>query len=101
MKTISRKTLAGLPSGIQESIIERSIISASISNANTFLKYAKDCLKWHKENPDQHWEEQAKNSLLPYYEKLLSNESLAKKYHALWGEKYYKCKLQCEKILEI
>jgi hypothetical protein len=101
MKTITKERLSQLPKGFQESIIERSNIKCAIDNANTFKKYAKQCLRYHKENPDQQWDEQGLNSLLPYYNELIKVQDLADKYHALWGEKFYKCKLECEKLLQL
>lgn len=101
MKTISRERFASLPKGIQESISERTRIKAAITNADTFRKYAKKCLQYHKENPNMRWDEQGLNSLMPYYKALLEVQGLADKYKELWGEKYHKCKLQCEKILGI
>ena len=100
MKTITKDRFSQLPSGFQESISERSEIKVAISNANSFKKYANECLKNHKENPNQRWDEQGIHSLTPYYEKLLVVETLANKYHYLWSEKFYKCKIQCEKILK-
>ena len=101
MKNLTKEQFQNLPAGFQESISERSQIHAAIANANTFKKYASKCLRYHKENPHQQWDEQAKNSLLPYYQKLLEVEPLANKYRELWQEKFYRCKLQCEKILNI
>jgi hypothetical protein len=101
MANITIEKIRQLPKGFQESIIERSQIKAAISNANQFKTYARYCAKKHKEYPGQSWDIVGANSLMPYYEKLLSVEELANKYKELWGENFYKCKLQCEKILSI
>ncbi len=105
MKTISKKDFQNLPSGIQESIFERSKIHAAISNAKTFIKYAKQCIKTSKD-PDysessESWLKCAKNSLKPYYDKLIEVESLANKYSALWWDEFLKTKINCEKILNL
>jgi hypothetical protein len=95
MKTLSIQKFNNLPSGFQESILERSQISCAISNAKQFLKYCKDCQK-HDD-----LKEYGKTALLPYYNKLLEVESLANKYRELWSEKFYQTKLACERALNI
>lgn len=101
MKTITVERLQQLPSGFQESIIERSRISAAISNCNTFIKYANKCKRYAKEFNDESWNEQGLNSLMPYYKELLNIEWLANKYSFLWLEKFSKTKHIAEKILNI
>ena len=93
--------LSKLPKGFQESIIERSNIKSAISNCNSFIEYAKKCNKYYKETKNKEWIETGQNSLIPHYEKLLSVEYLANKYHLLFNEEYYKTKLIAEKLLNI
>jgi hypothetical protein len=99
MNSIQKLASMGCGSEIINSQIERGSIHAAISNCNTFIKYAKQCKKYYKETKEEHWLDSAHNSLLPYYNQLLSVQYLADKYHALYGEKYYKTKCFCEIIL--
>ena len=91
--------ITGIGTEITKSVHERSKISAAIYNANQAIKYAKYCLKNHKLLKDEAWKELGLNNLHGQYRLLLDTESLAEKYSALWGEKFYKCKLDCEKLL--
>ena len=99
MESVQKLAIMGCGSEIINSQIERGSIHAAISNCNTFIKYAKKCQKYHKETNDSSWLDSAHNSLVPYYNQLLSVQHLADKYHALYGEKYYKTKHFCEIIL--
>ena len=103
MKNLTKKEFLNLPSGFQESIFERSKIQCAITNANTFIKYAKQCIKTSKDpnylESSESWLKCGQNSLKPYYNKLIEVESLANKYDALWWDKFLKTKINCEKIL--
>lgn len=101
MKNNAYTRLAQLGCGqeILNSCSERGEIQAAVSNCNQFIRYAKKCLLNYKETQSLFWKEAAEIHLLPYYNKLLEVEPLAKKYHELWGEKFYKTKLTAEKIL--
>jgi hypothetical protein len=93
--------LSKLPIGFQESIIERSKIKSAITNCKSFIKYAKTCNKYYQETKEKEWIEIGQNSLIPYYNQLLSVQYLTNKYHLLFNEEYYKTKHIAEKLLNI
>jgi hypothetical protein len=97
MKNNSVDNLISLGCGIEiiNSQIERGAIHAAVSNAKTFLKYGKDGVKSGLFN-----KEESLHYVLPYYKKLLEVQHLADKYNYLWGEKFYKIKLQITKFYD-
>ncbi|MBP9793308.1 MAG: hypothetical protein KBC56_04850 [Flavobacterium sp.] len=97
MKSLTSSQFQSLPSGFQESIRERSQIYCAVENTKQFLKYVKQCAI----SGDPILADYGKTALQPYYKELLAVEHLAKKYHELWSEQFYKIKLQSEKVLGI
>lgn len=99
----TREKIAVLPKAIQESIIERSTISAAIANCNEFIKYARKCNKYAKDKnyKETDWRNIGINSLRPHYNRLLDIEPLVNKYHALWLDKFIETKTKAEKLIGI
>lgn len=100
-KTISTEKFLTLPRGFQESIHERSIIHAAVHNCNIYLKDLKDCRKWAKghEVEDRIIDGRLHSLNHVYENQLLPAQKLADKYYELWGEKYYRTKLEVEREL--
>ena len=96
------KKLAQLGCGIEmiNSANERGTIKASIYNCNQGIKYLKTCFKNYEYSNDFFWIEAGLLSITPYYNSLLEAKELAEKYHELWKEKFYKCKLLAEKLIQ-
>lgn len=100
MNNVKRLAEMGCGAEILNSGIERGNLQAAIANCNTFSKYLRKCIKYFKEDGQEEWILGGINSLTPYYNRLLEIENLAEKYKFLFGEKYYKCKLATEKLLD-
>jgi hypothetical protein len=96
MKT-SVNNLAAIGCGIEiiNSQLERGAIFAAVNNAKSFLKYAKQGVKSKLFD-----KKESLHYVLPYYKKLLEVQPLADKYSELWGEQFYKIKLQIQKFYD-
>lgn len=103
MGNITIERLRQLPTGFQESIIERSKIHAYLYNLNQEIRDVKKTKKWAKDHEDFDTIMNGRlHSLNHYYENNLhETQKLADKYYELWGEKFYKAKFQAEKLLNI
>lgn len=103
MKSLFSTEFKNLPTGIQESIAERTQIKAAIYNTRLYMKDLQEAKKWAK----GHEVEEAiingrTHSLNHVYEnELLPAQELADKYRELWSEKYYKTRLEAEFLLGI
>lgn len=94
MEPLSIKFKIVIGKEIQKSQSERGAIEAAIWNANKRLKYLKCAVK-----DGIYTYQNAIDSILPYYNELLSIEWLVKIYQELWQEKFSKIKVQIEKFI--
>lgn len=93
MTSLQKLAQLGCGNEILLSAQERGNIHAAISNGKTFFKYCKEGVKSGLFNiPDSFL------YIRKYYNELLRVEHLVKKYQPLYGEDYYKLKLQIEKF---
>ena len=97
MNTAQKLYQMGCGSEMVNSALERGNLHAAISNAKTFYKYCKDGVNSGLfQSPEQCF-----CYIKEYYNKLLSVQHLADKYRELYGEKFYKIKLQIEKFFSL
>lgn len=99
MNTAKKLAQLGCGNEMIQSCIDRGNLHASIWNLNQAMKYMKRCILNYKESKDKSWIEFGIGHVMPFYNRLLEIQHLAELYHELWKEKYYKAKLQCEKLL--
>jgi len=84
----------GCGNAMVQSSIDRGNIHAAISNTKMYFQHFKRYIK-----TGICTREQALESFLPQYDKLLSVEHLVNIYHELYMEEYSKLKLQIEKSI--
>ena len=91
-----------LGSEIKLSIYQRSTLYCALHNTKSSLKYLLECKKMFKGHDDENvLILSAERALLSEYkENLLAKENLFKKYNELYGEDFYRLKLEIEKELQ-
>ena len=92
-----------IPKGIQQSNVEREQIDSAIYNVNLFIKDLREAKKWAKGHEEEEviLLERVRSLIYLYKNELLPVEHLANGYAELYREKYYKAKLEAEKLLGI
>jgi hypothetical protein len=94
MNSLQRLQQMGCGQGILDSVIDRSRISATVSNSNMSLKYYKGA---HKSGilPLEYIAQKMTECL----NELKAIEYLVNVYHELWQEKYSKTRLHIENFI--